>query len=260
MPNQPAKLIMLCVLAATGTACQHRPKAEDSPAKTGLMLSVPAVADLPELIARAKAQGLEVLQPTAGLRVDLRYAGPRNRSGRAFYPPNLPCLLHQGTKARLDRVLINLKAQGLGLLIWDAWRPSEVQETLYAATAGSGLFLNPKRGWSRHCAGVSLDATLTDAQGRPLPMPCDFDGDLALASSLHPPADPQQAQNLWVLHQAMRAEGLIPLPGEWWHFDDADYLYTPTPIVSAEQLGLRLTTPSGPAASAAAPPAPAPGG
>ena len=33
---------------------------------------------------------------------------------------------------------------------------------------GDGLFLAPKNGWSRHCAGISLDATLVDSNGKSL--------------------------------------------------------------------------------------------
>jgi beta-N-acetylhexosaminidase/D-alanyl-D-alanine dipeptidase len=45
-------------------------------------------------------------------------------------------------------------------------------------------------------------------------------------------------RNLEILHRAMREAGFTPLEGEWWHFDDADYLHEPVSVIKAADLGI----------------------
>ena len=198
-------------------------------------------AEQRQLVQRARGQGLvEVRQVARDVSIDLRYATRNNITGRALYPRHMPCLLRPTTAARLARAQQALRAQGYGLRIWDAWRPPEVQEQLHARGQRTGLYLDPRTGWSRHCGGVSVDATLIDLQGNEQRMPTAFDDSLAHAATDYRGADPVIRRNLHILHSAMKAAGLLPLPGEWWHFDDAEYLYTPAPVIRGSSLGLRF--------------------
>jgi D-alanyl-D-alanine dipeptidase len=174
------------------------------------------------------------------LKIDLRYRTADNVSGRPLYPRDMPALLHANTAERVKAAQAALQTRGYGLLIWDAWRPPEVQKQLYAHGGGTGLFLNPQTGWSRHCGGVSVDATLVDREGRALPMPTSFDENLQ--PSRHPPEiiNPEAAHHVAVLHEVMRAVGLVPLPGEWWHFDDIDFIHCPVRVVWAHEVNLEL--------------------
>lgn len=190
-------------------------------------------------IAKARQYGLhDVRSSIPDIAVDLRYSTRQNVAGRAIYPANMPCLLRHSTVERLKVAQAALRLQGYGLRIWDAWRPPEAQQVLYSHGGRTGMFLDPGTGWSRHCGGVSLDATLVDAEGREQQMPTYFDEDLEKASSLERPADPLVRRNLDILHKAMREAGLRPLPKEWWHFDDEDFLYDPVPVITAANLGI----------------------
>jgi zinc D-Ala-D-Ala dipeptidase len=195
----------------------------------------------PMVVEKAREHGLvDVRQAIPGISVDLRYATRHNVTGRPLYPRDMPCLLRPSTVERLKEAQATLRAQGYGLRIWDAWRPSEVQEKLYSHGGSTGMFLDPKVGWSRHCGGVSLDATLVDAKGRELPMPTYFDENLDHAASDQTPSDPMVRRNLHILHSAMRSAGLLPLPSEWWHFDDTDFLQNPVLVVRARDLGIKI--------------------
>jgi zinc D-Ala-D-Ala dipeptidase len=198
-------------------------------------------AIVPSLM-RDQARLLGLLDARAevpSLSVDLRYATAQNCVGRPLYPKDMPCLLRPTTLRRVRQAQAALQAQGYGLRIWDAWRPPEVQQLLYQHGGESGLFLNPHSGWSRHCGGVSLDATLVDREGREMKMPTGFDerpdghrhGTAAQAG--------ESTEHMRILHRAMVKAGLIPLPGEWWHFDDKDFLENPVPVVWGRQVGLR---------------------
>jgi D-alanyl-D-alanine dipeptidase len=183
---------------------------------------------------------VDVRKAVPGIVVDLRYTTGQNVTGQPLYPRRMPCLLLRSTSERLKLAQAALKAQGYGLKIWDAWRPAEAQGKLHAHGGKTGMFLNPQVGWSRHCGGVSLDATLVDAEGREQPMPTYFDENLAHAASSQTPADPVVRRNLAVLHRAMREAGLMPLPAEWWHFDDIDFLYDPVPVIHGSVIGVPI--------------------
>jgi D-alanyl-D-alanine dipeptidase len=183
---------------------------------------------------------LDVRKEVPGIVVDLRYTTGQNVTGQPLYPSRMPCLLLRPTVERLKRAQAALRAQGYGLKIWDAWRPAEAQGKLHAHGGKTGMFLNPKVGWSRHCGGVSLDATLVDAEGREQPMPTYFDENLAHAASSQTPADPVVRRNLALLHRAMRSAGLMPLPAEWWHFDDIDFLHNPVLVIHGSVIGVPI--------------------
>lgn len=188
-----------------------------------------------------KERGLvHVQKAVPGIRIELVYATAENSTGRPLYPARMPCLLRQSTAARLATAQKILNQQGYGLKIWDAWRPLEAHQALYASAARSGLFLAPAKGWSRHCGGVSVDATLVTRQGQEVPMPTRFDENSPHAASARAHPDPSINQNKERLHAAMRQAGFAPLPGEWWHFDDLEFLYTPVRAYTAAELGVRM--------------------
>ena len=181
---------------------------------------------------------VDVRQAVPGIVVDLRYTTRQNVTGQPIYPRQMPCLLLRSTAERLKLAQAALRAQGYGIKIWDAWRPMEAQEKLYAHGGKTGMFLDPKVGWSRHCGGVSLDATLVDSAGREQVMPTYFDENLAHAASSLTSADPIVRRNLVLLHGAMSGAGLMPLLAEWWHFDDIDFLSDPVPVIRGRDLGV----------------------
>ncbi|MDZ4289892.1 MAG: M15 family metallopeptidase [Prosthecobacter sp.] len=190
-------------------------------------------------IAAAANVGLvDIRTAIPDIAVDLRYTSPRNITGRPLYPRNMPCLLRYCTMERLRHAQSILRAQGYSLRIWDAWRPPEVQQQLYNAGAATGMFLDPRVGWSRHCGGIAVDATLVDARGVEQRLPTTHDEDLEHASTHYSGSDPVIRRNLQILHGAMRTAGLEPLSGEWWHFDDRDFINSPIQVVTAWEIGL----------------------
>lgn len=187
----------------------------------------------------ARERGLvDVRKVIPGVAIDLRYGTADNVTGQPIYPPHMPCLLRTETAEKLKRAQSILHAQGYGLRIWDAYRPPEAQEMLHKAGGSTGMFLSPNAGWSRHCGGIAVDLTLVDAQGNPQRMPTGFDQDFAHAGINYRGSDPVVAQNLRILQAAMKQAGFIQLESEWWHFDDAEYLNNPQPIVYGWRIAL----------------------
>jgi D-alanyl-D-alanine dipeptidase len=173
------------------------------------------------------------LSTIAGIGIDLRYATPRNFTGRDLYAGVDCAWLHRDAAAALERVVAWLdgRAPGVRLLVLDALRPQRVQQQLWDALAGTGLqsyLADPARG-SIHSFGMALDATLVGADGRELDMGTGFD-DLSALS--HPVleanflASGELAQaavaNRRLLRDAMTHGGFVGIDSEWWHFDCGD--------------------------------------
>ncbi len=187
----------------------------------------------------ARQRGLvDVRKVIPGIGIDLRYATSANVTGQALYPSHMPCLLRTETAEKLKQAQAILRAQGYGVRIWDAYRPPEAQETLHKHASTTGMFLSPNTGWSRHCGGIAVDLTLVDAKGNEQRMPTGFDQDLAHAGVNYRGSDPLVAQNLKILKAAMKQAGFIQLESEWWHFDDAEYLTDPQPVIYGWRIAL----------------------
>lgn len=192
-------------------------------------------------VTKAKKFDLvDVRETIPGIAVDLRYASRKNVARRPLYPPHMPCLLRRSTAARLKKAQELLSAQGFGLRVWDAYRPPEVQRILHQHGGSTGMFLSPKTGWSRHCAGICVDATLVDSLGNEVRMPTYFDEDLDHARPQYQGGDPAVQRHLSILQTAMKQAGFTPLTTEWWHFDDAEFLNNPQPIVYGWELAIAI--------------------
>lgn len=172
---------------------------------------------------------------------DLRYGTRDNVTHQELYPKDMPCLMYIGTAQKLIVAEAKIRAQGYRLKIWDAWRPPEVQVSLFDHGGYTGMFADPSITWSRHCSGTAVDVTLTDERGRELKMPTAYDTGGALAYYIYLGPDAGVRHRLQVLQNAMAEAGFMMLDSEWWHFDDAAYINSPPPpIVHASSLGVNL--------------------
>ena len=101
------------------------------------------------------------------IRVDARYAGPNNFTGAPLpgYEANR-ALLRREVAAALVRVQRRLAAEGLGLKIWDGYRPVRATQAMVAWTERTGQTWLLDSGYiarrSRHNQGVAVDLTLVD--------------------------------------------------------------------------------------------------
>ncbi len=180
---------------------------------------------------------LRVFDPT--IAVELRYGKSDNLAGRALYPPDMPCLVFYDTARRLRRAQENLRAQGYGLKIWDAWRPPSVQRKLWEASPQGEWVAQPVKKWSHHCFATAVDATLVDLNGVEQIMPTDFDAFTEDASYIYRGDNARIARNLWILQQAMGDAGFKSVTSEWWHYNDTKSAHAAQLIYAAE-LGIKL--------------------
>lgn len=149
------------------------------------------------------------------LLVDMRYAGSNNISEKPISNISMPKLDKMAAMA-LVKVADGLQAQGLRLLVWDAYRSPETQKVLLAVMPNRH-YVSRK---SLHCRGLAVDITLVDKLGNPLDMGTDHDDFSERAHIDFVDLTPQQLENRHALAIAMTHLGHFKQwPYEWWHFD-----------------------------------------
>jgi len=168
---------------------------------------------------------VDVSETVPGAVLDIRYATKDNFAGQVLYPA-ARCLLRRSTARRLKLVQQDLAAIGLGLKLWDCYRPLHIQHKLWAIVPDPRYVADPEKG-SRHNRGAAVDATLVDASGQELEMPTGYDDFSPRAHRDATDAVALALRNRETLEKAMSAQGFIGLRTEWWHFDAPDWARHP---------------------------------
>jgi zinc D-Ala-D-Ala dipeptidase len=150
---------------------------------------------------------------------DLRYAGTNNFMQRMMYPPNTTeTFLRLPAAIALSRVQKELNEKGLGLKIFDAYRPYSVTVKFWELVKDERYVANPAKG-SGHNRGIAVDLTIIDLKdGEELNMGTGFDNftDTAHHSFTHLPE--KVLQNRLLLKSIMEKNGFKALETEWWHY------------------------------------------
>ena len=153
-----------------------------------------------------------------GLALDIRYATTNNFTGEKIY--NMArAYARKPVAEALKKIQADLGRQGLGIKIFDAYRPYKATVKFYEVYHDTTYVASPYRG-SRHNRGCALDLTVIDLKtGKELPMPTGFDSFQKAAWPTTPVADPQIRKNRALLINAMEKHGFKVNGSEWWHFD-----------------------------------------
>lgn len=200
-------------------------------------LLLAACAHTPAPLATDRSGFIDAAMAAPGLVVDMRYYGDENIVGRRIAGYEAPlCLLTKEAAARLARVQEKLKSFGLGLKVFDCYRPmravadfvvwakdlsDQKQKPIqYPNVDKSRLFeLGYIAEKSGHSRGSTVDLTLVDlVTGSEVDMGSGYD----LFDTRSWPSDQtvgiQARANRQGLQAAMTGAGFRPLREEWWHF------------------------------------------
>lgn len=172
-----------------------------------------------------------------GLALDMRYAGSDNFVGRPIAGYEAPrCLLTPQAARALARVQASLAPDGLGLKVFDCYRPRQavadfaawardpadtrMKAAYYPRTDKADLFrLGYIAERSSHSRGSTVDLTLIRlGGGTELDMGTPFDLFDPASATDFPGVSPVQAHNRYRLRDAMIRAGFAPYAQEWWHF------------------------------------------
>ncbi len=201
------------------------------------------LAALPAGAGPAPLVDLAMLEPT--LRLDIRYATARNYLGRPLYP-QARAFLHVPVARALVRAHRALAAEGLGVVVFDAYRPWSVTKLMWELTppAQRGFVARPERG-SNHNRGCAVDASLFGlADGREVEMPSAYDEMTPRAASSYAGGSARARAYRDRLRQALSAEGFSVERHEWWHFNhqtcrDYPILDVPFADLAAQSVEMR---------------------
>ncbi len=228
---------------------------------------IPDLADARKLRVDYRSHAIDKQNPLYDeLLVDLATLGidGRNHFSHAENPPYHErfegsiqhLLLRKTASARLAGVDASLRAVGLKLFVYDAYRPTAVQAYAHdvwmptrlrerdASLAGEALMAAVEQYWARptsdpaspspHKTGGAVDLTLAHVStGHPLFMGTIFDDVSALAhtDSFEPRlnsesySDREAIANRRILYWAMLQGGFAGNPNEWWHYSWGDQMW-----------------------------------
>jgi zinc D-Ala-D-Ala dipeptidase len=200
-------------------ACQQHPRPLQ-PSPTTASVNTPQLPIAPD--AAAETLLVDIRARDSTIRVDPRYATSNNFTGKPLPGYEAPrSLLRREAAAALAKVQARLRSKGLGLLLYDGYRP--VRATLamvdWAKQSGREDLLRQEyiARRSRHNLGLAVDLTLADLDsGIELEMGTPFDTFAESARTAN--AEGQVFRNRQILVRAMEAEGFRNYDREWWHF------------------------------------------
>ncbi len=172
--------------------------------------------------AAAESLLVDVRTLDATIAVDLRYRTDSNFTGAPLpgYDANRAFLRREAAEA-LALVQRELRGQGLGLKIYDAYRPVQATLAMVEWAERTGNMKYFQQGYiarrSRHNMGVAVDLTLVNiATGVPFEMGTPFDTFSKAAHTAN--ASGAAAANRQRLVRAMAVGGFENYDQEWWHF------------------------------------------
>jgi zinc D-Ala-D-Ala dipeptidase len=210
----------LSVLAAALLVACASPPVASPPAPMAPPINTAETEIAPDAVADTLLA--EVRQIDSSIVVDLRYSTFNNFTGAPLpgYVANR-AYLRRETAAALARVQRKLRPQGLGIKIFDAYRPvratTAMVEWTERANRGDLLTDGYIASRSRHNLGLAIDLTLIElATGTELEMGTPFDTFSAGAHTAN--ATGIAATNRQKLKAAMESEGFANYDKEWWHF------------------------------------------
>ncbi len=180
---------------------------------------------------------VDVASVVPGLVVEMRYHGAENFIGRPIAGYEAPvCLLSRPAAAALAAAQTRLAGFGLGLKVFDCYRPARAvadfaawardpadqtrKADYYQNVDKSKLFeLGYIAERSGHSRGSTLDVTLVDLATRAeIDMGSGYDLFDTLSWPSDPRPTPQQRAGRALLQSIMGEAGFRPLTEEWWHF------------------------------------------
>ena len=158
--------------------------------------------------------------PTA--RVELAYATVNNFTGCRIYDFT-DAYLRYGTIRKLVKVSEELAEHGVGLIIWDGFRPAAAQAKLWEICPDPTFVSHPVTGKRTHCRGNTVDISVYDLKtGEDLPVPTGYDNFTAYADRDYGDCSEDAAAHARLLEQIMEKYGFTPYFAEWWHFADTE--------------------------------------
>jgi len=184
----------------------------------GLLIINDMPAYRASVLADKNKELVEIKKFIPNIKLDIRYASKNNFAKQAVYK-QAKAFARLPVVEALRKVQNELNKSGLGLKIFDGYRPYSVTVKFFDIASDKSFVANPKDG-SRHNRGCAIDLTLINLRtGKELEMPTPYDSFAPEAASDFNNLPPVVIQNRELLRSTMDKNGFRVLNNEWWHFD-----------------------------------------
>ena len=190
---------LLCLILFSGSLAQNAPPKEQN---------------------KREAHLVELTSLDKTIKLDIRYATADNFVGRPVYPEARAFLQKPAAEA-VVKVHRKLKERGLGLVIFDGYRPWSITKLFWDVVPDDKrkFVADPAKG-SKHNRGAAVDLSVFDLKtGALIDMPSGYDEFTERASPNYAGGTDQQRANRDLLRKLMEDVGFTVNPNEWWHFD-----------------------------------------
>ncbi|MEM1214885.1 MAG: M15 family metallopeptidase, partial [Bacteroidota bacterium] len=176
-------------------------------------VDTPAVAQvLPDTLDYDTTKWAEVTALDTSIRLDIRYATENNFVGQVLY--SCPrCFLRPAAARAVVAAHEELQQEGLGLKMFDCYRPRDVQWKLWEIFPQPGYVADPRTG-SIHNRGAAVDLTIITAEGEELDMGTDFDFFGPRANHTFTDLPPEVLDNRRKLKALMKKHGFSAIRSE----------------------------------------------
>lgn len=152
---------------------------------------------------------------------ELRYASRNNFMNRMMYPAGTTTTFLRLPAAKaLLKVQQELKTKGLGIKIYDAYRPYSVTVKFWELVKDEDYVAHPAKG-SGHNRGIAVDLTIINiksAMGTEVLMGTAFDNFSDTAHHSFTKLSNEILQNRQLLKSIMEKNGFKAYNKEWWHY------------------------------------------
>jgi len=161
---------------------------------------------------------LHLQREIPSLKIELRYAGDSNFTGEKIYPPLSDAYLRDAAVKKLAAVQHELVQKGMGLKVFDAYRPWWATAKIWELVKDERYAADPQKG-SNHNRGIAVDCTIIDIEnGKELNMGTGFDNFSDTAHHHFKALPDSVLKNRLLLKNLMEKNGFVALETEWWHY------------------------------------------
>jgi len=216
MKNLPILLfILLLSCQQPSTTIQEVPKAVAKVSQKEA-IKKPKVNKQVEPLEYYPTEWTELITLDSSIILDLRYATENNFVKEQMYDCGR-CFLRPRVARRVYRAHQLLKKKGLGLKMFDCYRPRPIQQKLWDKVPNANYVTPPSKG-SMHNKGAAVDLTIVNADGDELYMGTEFDYFGKEGHHTYQDLPKEVLANRRLLKRTMEEVGLAAIRTEWWHY------------------------------------------
>jgi len=142
-----------------------------------------------------------------------------------FYNRNL-CMVQYDLLPKFMEAIELFRKDGYTIVIYDAYRPTSVQQRWFDVVRVHKWVADPSRGMGGvHDRGTALDISLIDSSGNAVEMPTPMHTFTEAASRNSTTMTDTARANMNYMKEVMVSCGFDIITSEWWHFQDVNTVY-----------------------------------